>query len=57
MNSAAEQQYLQDISQLKQALADRTNELETVKRVANDAVSALAELTQQLKLVEAGGSC
>jgi uncharacterized protein YdhG (YjbR/CyaY superfamily) len=57
MNSAAEQEYLQDISQLKQALADRTNELETVKRVANDAVSALTELTQQLKLVEAGGSC
>ena len=57
MNSAAEQEYLQDIAQLKQALADRTNELETVKRVANDAVSALAELTQQLKLVEAGELC
>ena len=57
MNSAAEQEYLQGIAQLKQALADLTNELETVKRVANDAVSALAELTQQLKLVEAGELC
>lgn len=57
MNSEAEREYLQDIAQLKQALADRTKELETVKRVANDAVSALAELTQQLKLVEVGELC
>ena len=45
-----------DLQQAKQALSDRTKELEMIKRVANDAVSALSELTQQLNLVGDGNA-